>query len=125
MLPFETLEGAEISLGRNLTFAETLWFKYSARKSDYFLYCHNTIFLFIFYTLLPLPYVIMELMRSKKIDIFKIQPKVKNSLPDMLKCYKKVLQTFVFAVGPLQLFSYPVIEVILYKYIYIYIYVYI
>ncbi|KAK3036022.1 hypothetical protein RJ639_030723 [Escallonia herrerae] len=110
MLPYETLQEAEFSLGRNLTFAETLWFKYSARKSDYFLYCHNTIFLFIFYTLLPLPYMVAELLRSKKIDKFKIQPKMKNSLSDMLTCYRKVIQTFVLAVGPLQLFSYPVIE---------------
>ncbi|XP_073308978.1 methylsterol monooxygenase 1-1-like [Primulina huaijiensis] len=110
MLPFQTLQEAEVSLGRNLTFAETLWFKYSHQKSDNFLYCHNTIFLFVFYTLLPLPYVIVELVRSEKIDRFKIQPKVKNSLSNMLDCYGKVLRTFVLAVGPLQFFSFPVIE---------------
>lgn len=110
MLPYATLEEAEIFLGRNLSYAETIWFNYSARKSDYYLYCHNTIFLFIFYILLPLPWVIMELMRSKKIDEYKIQPKIKNSLSDMLDCCKKVMFTFVIAVGPLQLFSFPVIQ---------------
>ncbi|KAL8028285.1 hypothetical protein ABFS82_14G145800 [Erythranthe guttata] len=112
MLPYRTLEEASVSLGRNLSFLETLWFEYSAEKSDYFLYCHNTIFLFIFYTILPLPYVVIELLRSKKIDGFKIQPNMKNSLSDMLDCYRKVVITFVLAVGPLQIFSYPVIKMI-------------
>ncbi|KAG8390787.1 hypothetical protein BUALT_Bualt01G0120100 [Buddleja alternifolia] len=112
MLPYQTLQEAEISVGRNLTFGEALWFNYSARKSDYVLYCHNTFFLFIFYTVLPLPYVIVELMRSKKIDEFKIQPKIKNSMSDIIDCYRKVILTFVFAVGPLQIFSYPLIQII-------------
>ncbi|KAL7083309.1 hypothetical protein ACP275_14G153300 [Erythranthe tilingii] len=112
MLPYRTLDEASVSLGRNLSFLETLWFEYSAEKSDYFLYCHNTIFLFIFYTILPLPYVVIELLRSKKIDGFKIQPNTKNSLSDMLDCYRKVVITFVLAVGPLQIFSYPVIKMI-------------
>ncbi|KAL3624490.1 Methylsterol monooxygenase 1-1 [Castilleja foliolosa] len=112
MLPFETLQEAEFAIGRNLTFAETLWFNYSAQKSDYFLYCHNTIFLFIFYTLLPLPYVILELMRSQMIDKFKIQPKMTNTFWDMLDCYRRVLKTFVIAVVPLQIISFPVIQMI-------------
>ncbi|KAI5647361.1 hypothetical protein M9H77_33366 [Catharanthus roseus] len=110
MLPYKTLEDAEISLGRYLTFSETLWFKYSAQKSDYILYCHNTLFLFIFYTLCPIPFVILELMRSNKIDKFKIQPKIKNSFAHMMNCYIKCLITFLYAVGPLQLLSYPVIQ---------------
>lgn len=124
MLPYQTLQDAEVSLGRNLTFAEALWFRYSSQKSDYFLYCHNTIFLFIFYTLLPLPYVVMELMRSDKIDRFKIQPKMKNSLSDMLDCYKKVVITFVLAVGPLQIFSYPVIQVCVCVFVYLILHVF-
>ncbi|CAA2978702.1 methylsterol monooxygenase 1-1-like [Olea europaea var. sylvestris] len=112
MLPFQTLEEAGIFLGRNLTIAETLWFKYSAGKPDYILYCHNTLFLFIFYTLFPLPFVFLELVRSKKVDQFKIQPRIKNSLSGMFDCYRKVLLTFVVAVGPLQIFSYPFIEMI-------------
>ncbi|KAK4483415.1 hypothetical protein RD792_010602 [Penstemon davidsonii] len=113
MLPYQNFQEAEYALGRNLTITETLWFKYSATKSDHILYCHNTFFLFIFYTVLPLPYVFIELMRSKNIDNkFKIQHKIKNSVSDMLDCYKKVLVTFVFAVGPLQIFSFPVIQMI-------------
>ncbi|EYU30562.1 hypothetical protein MIMGU_mgv11b0246251mg, partial [Erythranthe guttata] len=57
MLPYRTprLKHSVLSSDRNLSFLETLWFEYSAEKSDYFLYCHNTIFCFIFYTILPLP----------------------------------------------------------------------
>lgn len=112
MLPFQSIQEAEASLGRNMTIGETLWFKYSANKSDYFLYCHNTIFLFIFYTLLPLPYAIAELLRSYKVDRFKIQPKVKHSLRQMFKCYKDVMTVFTVAVGPLQLCSFPVVQAI-------------
>ncbi|XP_057497975.1 methylsterol monooxygenase 1-1-like [Actinidia eriantha] len=112
MLPFNTIQAAEASLGRNLTVAEMLWFKYSANKSDYFLYCHNTIFLLLFYSLLPLPYMIAELLRSRKIDSFKIQPKIKNSFGDMFRCYRDVMFIFVLVVGPLQLFSFPVIQMV-------------
>ncbi|PIN24666.1 C-4 sterol methyl oxidase [Handroanthus impetiginosus] len=112
MLPYQTLEEAAASLGRNLTLAETLWFKYSARKSDYILYCHNTLFLLVFYTITPLPYVIMELLRTKKIEKFKLQPNVKNSLADMLDCYKKVMYSFLIAVVPLQILSYPTVKMI-------------
>ena len=111
MLPFNTIQATEAALGRNLTVAEMLWFKYSANKSDYFLYCHNTIFLLLFYSLLPLPYMIAELLRSRKIDRFKIQPKIKNSFGDMFRCYRDFMLIFVFVVGPLQLFSFPVIQV--------------
>ncbi|GAA0171592.1 oxidase [Lithospermum erythrorhizon] len=111
MLPYLSIPEAELSLGRNLTIVETLWFNYSATKSDYFLYCHNTIFLFMFYTMVPLPWVVMELKRSKKTEQYKIQPKVKRSLSDMFNCYKKVIMVLFVAIVPLQLLSYPVIKV--------------
>lgn len=112
MLPFQSIQEAEASLGRNMTIGETLWLKYSANKSDYFLYCHNTIFLFIVYTLLPLPYAIAELLRSYKVDRFKIQPKVQHSLRQMFKFYKHAMTVYTVAVGPLQLCSFPVVQAI-------------
>lgn len=114
MLPFRSMEDAEIYLGRNLSFAERIWFQYSAEKSDYILYCHNMLFLFIFYTLSPIPFLLLELLRSNKIDKFKIQPNFKNTFSDMMHCYHKCLLTFIYAVGPLQLLSYPVIKVQIY-----------
>ncbi|OVA07678.1 Fatty acid hydroxylase [Macleaya cordata] len=112
MLPFQTLQEAELALGRELTYAETLWFNYSANKSDYFLFCHNILFLFCIFSLVPLPLVLMELKRSKSIDKYKIQPKVKIPSQGMLKCYKDVMRTFILVVGPLQLVSYPSIKMI-------------
>lgn len=111
MLPFATVEEAAASLGRNLTFAETFWFNYSADKSDYLLYCHNIIFLFLVFSLVPLPVVFMELMRAAGFDSYKIQPKVRLSSTEMFRCYKDVMRMFFFVVGPLQLSSYPSIQV--------------
>ncbi|TXG51061.1 hypothetical protein EZV62_023585 [Acer yangbiense] len=112
MLPYASMEEAASALGRNLTMAETLWYKYSADKSDYFLYCHNILFLFVIFSVVPLPMVFIELMRSNNFDQYKIQPKVRMSLSDMFRCYKDVMGMFFFIVGPLQLVSYPSIEMI-------------
>lgn len=110
MLPYQTLQEAELALGRNLTYLESLWFHYSSQKSDYFLFCHNILFLFLVFSLVPLPLVFMELKSSKSIEKFKLQPKVKIPEPDMLKCYKDVMKMFFLVVGPLQLLSYPTVK---------------
>ncbi|MED6181064.1 Methylsterol monooxygenase 1-1 [Stylosanthes scabra] len=112
MLPYGSLSEAETALGRNLTLAETLWFNYSATKSDYFLYCHNILFLFLIFSLAPLPYVFIEIKRLYPFDPYKIQPKVRLSLQEMLNCYKDVMIMFFLVVGPLQLVSYPSIQMI-------------
>ncbi|KAI9181895.1 hypothetical protein LWI28_019806 [Acer negundo] len=108
MLPYLDMQEAEAALGRELSFAEKLWFNYSANKHDYFLHFHNYFFLLFFYSLIPLPYLLAELIRSKKIHKYKIQPKVKRSFSDMFNCYKNVMQVFLLIAGPLQIifFSY-------------------
>ncbi|CAM8884481.1 unnamed protein product [Rhodiola kirilowii] len=112
MLPYKSIHEAESALGRGLTFAETLWFNYSSNKSDYFLFCHNILFLFVVFTLAPMPMVVVEMMRNRNIDRYKIQPKVKLSLSEMMKCYKDVMIMFFLVIGPLQLVSYPAIKFI-------------
>ncbi|KAJ6426718.1 hypothetical protein OIU84_022332 [Salix udensis] len=112
MLPYATLDEAAAALGRNLTVAETLWFNYSANKSDYYLFCHNILFLFLIFSVVPLPLFFISLWRSAGIDKYKIQPKVKLSPSEVFKCYKDVLFMFFFVVGPLQLVSYPSIKMI-------------
>ncbi|KAJ4953810.1 hypothetical protein NE237_030642 [Protea cynaroides] len=112
MLPYRTLQEAEVVLGRELTFAENLWFNYSGQKSDYYLYCHNILFLLCVFSFVPLPLAFMELKRSKNIDKYKIQPKVRLSFYDMFRCYKEVMRMFVLIVGPLQLVSYPIIKMV-------------
>ncbi|KAM1139487.1 hypothetical protein FF1_039630 [Malus domestica] len=105
MLPYRNIEEAEEALSRALSFAEKLWFKYSAKKPDHILHYHNIIFLMLFYTLAPLPYVFISLGGFKNMDKYKIQPKVKDSFFNMFKCYKDVMQTFLLVVGPLQVIS--------------------
>ncbi|XVE57756.1 hypothetical protein DITRI_Ditri04bG0115300 [Diplodiscus trichospermus] len=112
MLPFSTIQEATTFLGRNLTVAETLWFNYSAKKSDYYLYCHNILFLFLIFSLVPLPLAFAEMMRSLGFNKYKIQPKVSLSSSEMFRCYKDVMWMFVLVVGPLQLVSYPSIKMI-------------
>jgi len=111
MLPYKTVAQAEVALNRTLTFAETLWLNYSADKSDYLLYCHNILFLFMIFSLAPLPLVLIELIRSYNFEKYKIQPKVKLSFSEMMACYKTVMKMFFFVVGPLQLVSYPSVKV--------------
>ncbi|PQM39751.1 methylsterol monooxygenase 1-1 [Prunus yedoensis var. nudiflora] len=110
MLPYQSLEEAEEALGRALSVAEKLWFQYSAQKPDLILHCHNILFVMLFYTLAPLPFVFIGLGWFKNMDKFKIQPKVKDSFSNMFKCYKHVMRTFVLVVGPLQVISYPTIQ---------------
>lgn len=111
MLPYQTLEEAEEALGRGLSVAEKLWFKYSANKPDFVLHCHNILFLCFFYSLATLPYVFIELSRSNKLNKYKIQPKHTRTFSEMFQCYKFVMHTFLLAVAPLQLISYPTIQV--------------
>ncbi|KAG6431819.1 hypothetical protein SASPL_109904 [Salvia splendens] len=112
MLPYATIHDAEAALGRSLSAAETLWFNYSATKSDYILYCHNIIFLFLIFSLFPFYYLFLEYFFSNSVCPFKIQPKVRLSFSDTLRCYKSVMRTFFLIVGPLQLVSYPSVQLI-------------
>nr|XP_043613438.1 methylsterol monooxygenase 1-1-like [Erigeron canadensis] len=112
MLPYTSIHDAETSLNRSLTTLETYWFNYTSTKSDYFLYCHNILFLFLVFTLVPLFYIFTELFFSKYIIAYKIQPKVKFSFVDNFNCYVDVMRMFVLVVGPLQLVSYPSVKMI-------------
>ncbi|KAL8253709.1 hypothetical protein R6Q59_031930 [Mikania micrantha] len=112
MLPYTTVQDAETAIGRSLTAAETLWFNYTANKSDYVLYCYNVLFLFIIFTTVPLFYLITELVFHDYAVAYKIQPKAKFSLIDNFKCYFDVMRVFILVVGPLQLVSYPSIRMI-------------
>lgn len=111
MLPFTSIGEAEAALGRNLTAVEAVWFQYSSGMHDFCLYAHNIVFLLLVYSVAPLPVALAELKRPKAIHKYKLQPKVHVPVADVLKCYKNVVKTFLFAVGPLQLVSFPTIKV--------------
>ncbi|XP_076903756.1 methylsterol monooxygenase 1-1-like [Bidens hawaiensis] len=112
MLPCATLQEAETAIGRPLTLAETLWFNYTANKSDYILYCHNIPLIFLLSTLVPLFYLVMELMFPTYVAPYKVQPKIKVSLYENFKCYLVVQRTYFFIVVPVLLVSYPSIEMV-------------
>ncbi|KAL5718397.1 Methylsterol monooxygenase 1-2 [Ranunculus cassubicifolius] len=109
MLPYRTIQEAELVLQTELTYIQKLWFSYSATKSDYFLYAHNVIFVIFFYTLIPLPLGFLDLKLSNK---YKLQPKVKISYQEMIRCYKETVRVLIFAVGPISLLSYPVVKLV-------------
>ncbi|KAG6518152.1 hypothetical protein ZIOFF_021554 [Zingiber officinale] len=97
----------EATLGRSLTFAEDIWFRYTARMPDYLLFYHNIIFLFIIFSLAPLPLTLIELGFPASVSSFKIQPKIRLPPTSFFQCYKDVMRVFLLIVGPLQLSSYP------------------
>ncbi|CAL9045436.1 unnamed protein product [Musa banksii] len=112
MLPYATLEDAEAALGRSLTAAEALWFRYSARMPDYLLYCHNILFLLVIFSLAPLPLTLIELCLPAAVSPYKLQPKVRLPAASFFRCYKDVMRVFIFIVGPLQLSSYPTVKLV-------------
>ena len=87
MLPYQYVHEAQASLARDLTFPETIWFNYSANKSDDFLYCHNNIFLFLIFSVVPLFIVLLEVRRFDGLGKYKIQPKVRLSFHDVFRCF--------------------------------------
>ncbi|XP_071693287.1 methylsterol monooxygenase 1-2-like isoform X2 [Rutidosis leptorrhynchoides] len=112
MLPYTTLQEAETAIGRSLTAAETLWFNYSGNKSDYILYCHNIPLILILSMIVPLFYLIIELIFPNYVASYKVQPNIKISLYQNIKCYVGVLRTYILIVTPILLASYPSIKMI-------------
>lgn len=112
MLPFQTMHEAEMALARPLTFAERVWFRYSAQIPDFWLYCHNILFLFLIFSVAPLPLAFIDINNSKSLSKYKLQPKIRLPSHAIFKCYKDVMFMFIFVVGPLQLCSYPTVKLL-------------
>ncbi|KAH7662868.1 Methylsterol monooxygenase protein [Dioscorea alata] len=112
MLPYETMSEAAAALGRNLTAGETLWFHYTAAMPDYYIYYLTIVILFVVFSLVPLPFIVVELCFPSIISSFKLQPKTYLPFSSILHCYFSILRILILHVGPIQLFSYPVIKLI-------------
>ncbi|KAG6503849.1 very-long-chain aldehyde decarbonylase GL1-10-like [Zingiber officinale] len=110
MLPYATIVEAEAALGRNLTFLEVIWFRYSSRMPDYLLYYHSILCIFVVFTLAPLPLALIELGLPASISPFKIQPKVRHPPTLFFHCYKEAMRTFILSVGLFQFTCYPVFK---------------
>ncbi|KAG6514069.1 hypothetical protein ZIOFF_024408 [Zingiber officinale] len=74
---------------------------------DYLLFYHNIIFLFVIFSLAPLPLTLIELGFPASVSSFKIQPKIHLPPTSFFQCYKDVMRVFLLVVDPLQLSSYP------------------
>uniref|UniRef100_A0A0D9VNG1 Uncharacterized protein n=1 Tax=Leersia perrieri TaxID=77586 RepID=A0A0D9VNG1_9ORYZ len=94
MVPYTMPADAEAALGRAMTWAE--------HACNYCLYCHNVPILLIVYTLASLH--LRHLLLPHK-----LQPRVRHTLADFLRCYLATTRVLLLAVGPLQLVSYPAV----------------
>jgi 4,4-dimethyl-9beta,19-cyclopropylsterol-4alpha-methyl oxidase len=112
MIPFASLPEAEEALGRSLTLWEELWWSKTHNVSDYTLYCMNIIFLFVIFSVVPLPYVLLDVLKVKSAEKYKVQAGVHNEPSATWRCYKVVMWTFFTVVGPLQLCSFPAVRLI-------------
>ncbi|CAL4988285.1 unnamed protein product [Urochloa decumbens] len=113
MIPFTTVEAAETSLGRAMTWAEALWFRYSRSTPDYWLCFQSFLILFATYTLAPLPLTLLELCApSKMTPPYKLQSKVRLSPVAFLRCYKDTaIVLLLLTFGPLQFVAYAALKV--------------
>ncbi|XP_047096409.1 very-long-chain aldehyde decarbonylase GL1-10 [Lolium rigidum] len=112
MLPWATAAEAEAALGRAMTSAEALWFRLTAATPDYYLYCLNILFLLVVFTLAPLPVALLELRAPRAVQPYKLQPRVRLTRAEFLRCYRDVMRIFFLVIGPLQLMSYPAVKMV-------------
>uniref|UniRef100_A0ACD5U7L2 Uncharacterized protein n=1 Tax=Avena sativa TaxID=4498 RepID=A0ACD5U7L2_AVESA len=111
MLPFSSAAEAEAALGRGMTAAESLWFSYSASLPDHLLYCHNVAILLIVYTIAPLPFALLDILRSPSPP--KLQPRAPRLTPaQILRCYLDTARILLLTVGALSIFSFPVVRAV-------------
>ncbi|CAN6362931.1 unnamed protein product [Urochloa humidicola] len=113
MIPFASVEAAEASLGRAMTWAEAAWFRHSRSTPDYCLCFMSFVIIFAIYTFAPLPLALLELCAPAKLTApYKLQSKVRLSPVAFLRCYKDtalVLLLLIF--GPLELIAYAALKV--------------
>lgn len=112
MIPFLSVSEAAGALGRDLTFWERLWWNQTHNVSDYTLYCLNIVFLFLIFSVAPLPYVLLDVWKVRSAEKYKVQPGVHNESAETWRCYKVVMWSFFTIVGPLQLCSFPAVQFI-------------
>eukprot|EP00271_Cylindrocystis_brebissonii_P003007 TRINITY_DN13757_c0_g1_i1.p1 TRINITY_DN13757_c0_g1~~TRINITY_DN13757_c0_g1_i1.p1 ORF type:complete len:285 (+),score=46.13 TRINITY_DN13757_c0_g1_i1:76-930(+) len=107
MVNMTAVAEAEEFLGRNLTFAESKWLHYTEGLEDYHLYWSTILLLLLFYSLVNVPYLLLDYLRLPFFEQYRIQERVYNSKESVWACFKDVIFTLVTIVGPLQVFSYP------------------
>ncbi|KAK1685222.1 hypothetical protein QYE76_046070 [Lolium multiflorum] len=111
MLPYATAAEAEAALGRVMTSAEAAWFRYSAALPDPLLYCLTIAIVLLVYTLVGLPLALVELSAPAddvSVMQYKLQPRVRLSPAEFLRCYLDSVRLLVLYGGGLSvLFDFP------------------
>ncbi|XP_066357197.1 very-long-chain aldehyde decarbonylase GL1-10-like [Miscanthus floridulus] len=81
MMPYGTAAEAEAALGRSMTWAEALWFRYSAAMPDLWLTWHVALVYLVMYALAPLPVMILQQLAPGYALRHKLQPGVPQPSP--------------------------------------------
>lgn len=101
MMPYGTAAEAEAALGRSLTWAESWWFRYSARMPDLWLMWHVALVFFVMYALVPLPLLLLQQLAPAFALKYKLQPQVKQASPIAILRYMRDSTGLVpFIIGP-------------------------
>ncbi|XP_047063735.1 very-long-chain aldehyde decarbonylase GL1-10-like [Lolium rigidum] len=115
MLPYATAAEAEAALGRVMTSAEAAWFRYSAALPDPLLYCLTIAIVLLVYTLVGLPLALVELSAPAddvSVMQYKLQPRVRLSPAEFLRCYLDSVRLLVLYGGGLSVLSYPGLKIL-------------
>lgn len=81
MMPYGTAAEAEAALGRSMTWAEALWFRYSAGMPDLWLTWHVSLVYLVLYVLVPLPVMVLQKLAPGYALRHKLQPGVPEPSP--------------------------------------------
>ncbi|KAH7284618.1 hypothetical protein KP509_34G062700 [Ceratopteris richardii] len=111
MLLFSTLEEAATAVGRNLTTADALWFRYTAVIPDSWLFYLNAVFLFVIFNTATLPSLLLNVLGQTTFPYlrrFKLQPSF-TPLPVAFRIYMSVMKTFIFLLVRSYRCSFPLI----------------
>jgi hypothetical protein len=90
MMPYGTAAEAEAALGRSMTWAEALWFRYSAAMPDLWLMWHIALVYLVVDALAPLPAMILQQLAPGYALRHKLQPRV--SQPSLVSSYLRYIR---------------------------------
>ncbi|CAN6372838.1 unnamed protein product [Urochloa humidicola] len=107
MMPYGTAAEAEVALGRSMTWAEAMWYRYSAGMLDFWLMWHIALVYFVMYAVLPLPLLLLQQVAPAFTLQYKLQPQVKQMSPGaILRYMRDNTRQALFIIGPFPLVYY-------------------
>jgi len=89
---------------------QSYWDDATSGSSDFHLYCLTFPILVVGYTLGCLPFLALDLSRSRSLEAHKLQRRT-YSVGDVVRCYLKTQAVMWSVIGPIQLLSYPFFQI--------------